>query len=805
MSRQGEEAVGPPTKRQKLMQSKLNFGTLRSPSSSNARSDTGCSTVPTYSAGDNATDQSTTRPTSPRDLQGAPDVDSSRIECNEVCCGIADSGKRIQLIVPKKDTVRVYGKGEKARERYFNFEWYKNREWLVLCKTQMRAYCAVCRFAVTKQMVTFSKCGDEGFVKVGINNWKNCPANLDSHEKSHFHRECLLKRSAYLKQVPVHAQIVHQKTTDQEKNQRCLLEQLRCLQFLVRQGIAVRGHTVEESNFQNLVQLVSHNNPELQTFMKNRKYISHDIINELIKEMYRECLNNLLSQIKAAEFYSIVVDETRDVAGHEQLSFSVRWVSQDYVVHEDFIGMHDCPKTDAESIFLTIKDILVRCGLDMDCMRGQTYDGASVLQGQMSGVAKRIKDVNPKAVSVHCMNHSLNLILQEAGSKCAMIRSALSLLHDLHEIINSSPKRLALFESIRASYSSQSDRFHSLKPLCPTRWTARSQAIESVLCNYEAIYDTLEELIATGGNTEAAKKAPGLQALMTCFDLFLGLKVSFKIFSAAEEVARVLQSKDITLETVNSTVEMLRTHLTKMRGSEQFHTIFEDAQQTGTGLIEAPAIPRRRRAPHHYDDGIEPHQWTTPEDYFRSQFFELIDLLTTVINRRFDQPTLLLLMSIEKILITAINGLPCSQIPEKIVDTYSGNIAFDRLLIQLAMLPDLLKTHNKSSTMCITNVTKIGTIIEILTERPEMCSLFSQVDILLRLYLTVPMSNATAERSFSCLRRMKTYLRSSMTEKRLNHLLFLHIHKHLTDSMDLKNVMHNFCFTSARRSQYFGK
>ena len=33
---------------------------------------------------------------------------------------------------------------------------------------------------------------------------------------------------------------------------------------------------------------------------------------------------------------------------HEQLSLTVRWVSADYVVHEDFIGMYDCPKTDAE-------------------------------------------------------------------------------------------------------------------------------------------------------------------------------------------------------------------------------------------------------------------------------------------------------------------------------------------------------------------------------------------------------------------------------------------------------------------------
>lgn len=137
------------------------------------------------------------------------------------------------------------------------------------------------------------------------------------------------------------------------------MEQLRCLQFLTRQGLAVRGHTDKESNFQKLVELVLEKNPTLKSFMLTRKYASHKAINELINVMYQESLTTLLTEIKTnAKHYAMTVDETRDIAGREQLSLSVQWVSADYVVHEDFIGMYDCPKTDAESITLTIKDIL---------------------------------------------------------------------------------------------------------------------------------------------------------------------------------------------------------------------------------------------------------------------------------------------------------------------------------------------------------------------------------------------------------------------------------------------------------------
>ena len=60
-----------------------------------------------------------------------------------------------------------------------------------------------------------------------------------------------------------------------------------------------------------------------------------------------------------------------------------------------------------------------------------------------------------------------------------------------------------------------------------------------------------------------------------------------------------------------------------------------------------------------------------------------------------------------------------------------------------------------------------------------------KVHNLLRLYLTIPITSATAERSFSALRNVLTYLRSSMTEQRLNNCMQFDIHKQLTDFMQI--------------------
>ena len=48
----------------------------------------------------------------------------------------------------------------------------------------------------------------------------------------------------------------------------------------------------------------------------------------------------------------------------------------------------------------------------------------------------------------------------------------------------------------------------------------------------------------------------------------------------------------------------------------------------------------------------------------------------------------------------------------------------------------------------------------------------------------IPFTNAASERSFSVMKRLKTYLRSTMTESRLNHLMISSIYKEMLDGID---------------------
>jgi len=72
------------------------------------------------------------------------------------------------------------------------------------------------------------------------------------------------------------------------------------------------------------------------------------------------------------------------------------------------------------------------------------------------------------------------------------------------------------------------------------------------------------------------------------------------------------------------------------------------------------------------------------------------------------------------------------------------------------------------------------------------------------LLLVSPASSSSAERSFSSLRRLKTWLRNSMTQKRQNSVAVCHTHQDLLDNIDMVRLCKEFCQRSDIRKNVFG-
>nr|GEV57987.1 zinc finger MYM-type protein 1-like [Tanacetum cinerariifolium] len=75
----------------------------------------------------------------------------------------------------------------------------------------------------------------------------------------------------------------------------------------------------------------------------------------------------------------------------------------------------------------------------------------------------------------------------------------------------------------------------------------------------------------------------------------------------------------------------------------------------------------------------------------------------------------------------------------------------------------------------------------------------------LRVLLTIPVIVASAERSFSKLKLLKSYLRSTMLQERLNRLALIAIENRLLESVDYEDLINNFASKNARRITLFKK
>ena len=75
---------------------------------------------------------------------------------------------------------------------------------------------------------------------------------------------------------------------------------------------------------------------------------------------------------------------------------------------------------------------------------------------------------------------------------------------------------------------------------------------------------------------------------------------------------------------------------------------------------------------------------------------------------------------------------------------------------------------------------------------PNVRCMFSVVEKLLKLLLISPASSCDAERSFSALRRLKTWLRSTMTHVRLNHVVVCHVHQDILSELSCQKIAKEF-------------
>ena len=90
---------------------------------------------------------------------------------------------------------------------------------------------------------------------------------------------------------------------------------------------------------------------------------------------------------------------------------------------------------------------------------------------------------------------------------------------------------------------------------------------------------------------------------------------------------------------------------------------------------------------------------------------------------------------------------------------------------------------------------------------PGLSSIMSEVRKVMELILVLPATTASAERSFSRMKLIKTPLRSRMSQERLNHFMLIGLNADLVDEIDSTKIAKEFvdrCYDNTR-NKLFGK
>ena len=273
-----------------------------------------------------------------------------------------------------------------------------------------------------------------------------------------------------------------------------------------------------------------------------------------------------------------------------------------------------------------------------------------------------------------------------------------------------------------------------------------------------------------------------------------------KLLKHCDNLSRTIQSSSMPAVEAHRLSELCIRVFQKMRDDEDFDLFWALTQQTQKQLdVNDPILQRQRKRPRRYEDGsASPFFFSDPKAYYRSMFFQFLDAVITAITDRFHQHDYSIYANLEQVLIKACTHEDYSKELEEVTQFFNADFDKSLLKTQLELLR-CMDIEKSGQSITFHDIHKHFQSVP-----HSQVLLLSQVALVVKFVLLMPATNAVSERSASAMRRIKSYLRTTMTQSRMNNIMVLHIHRHLTDSIDHIRILNEFVSANDDRRKNIG-
>lgn len=661
----------------------------------------------------------------------------------------------------------------------------EKREWLLFSETSKSVYCFVCKL--------FSRVSSK--MKLGCNDWKNISKILADHERSQEHVRSMCfynKRRGSTGRIDT--ELCKQLVSEENYWRNVLKRVVATVKLLGPLGLAFRGsnETVDSENKGNFLTCLEYLS-QFDNFLKNHlekygncgkggtSYLSHTICDEFIHLMARKTKDIILDDIKKAMYFSISVDSTPDISHVDQLVLIIRYLDENGEIKERFLGFLPIEAHNAEHLENVILNTFKDFSLDITKCRGQSYDNAANMSGIYSGLQRRIKNHSPTAFYVPCASHSLNLVGNNAAESCSDALHFFYFCQNLFNFFSGSTRRWNILKNILPNDGI------TLKKICDTRWSARADAILALRKGYKEIQQALNTICQSEEEKPTARtEAKGLIKYFEKYETALLTILWYKLLTRLNCISKALQDPKINLLNGGNLLNSLKQFVTDIRDN---FTEIEDEAKTLTNecLFNDEKSRVKTRKLQTDESSSNEVNLKGSQKFITQTVYVICDRLISELDRR-GQIYREILENFKIFFNSDLTEEDRNICINKLKEIYKNDINADYFQDEMRHFLSYAKEENISDPFSMYKHINNG-----------LRSTFPNVETILKIFLTLPVNNASGERSFSVLKRVKNYLRNSMLQDKTSSLSMIFIESEVVNALDYDEIIDLFSKQKARR------